>query len=269
VLRVARFAARFADLGFRIAPETMLLMQDMAASGELSALTPERVWAETVKAFKTHQPQVYFDVLREVGALSVLFPALDRLFAVPQSPVHHPEGDAGVHTLLVLQAMRQETDDVGCLWAAVCHDLGKGLTPEHLLPRHPDHELAGVPLVVALNRHYKVPTAVAALAVLVTQWHGHIHRIDELSAQARLDVLNAVDVWRKPDRFMQLLAVCRADARGRLGYEQDAYPQWAQWQALLSAIGHISVSDLMAQGFSGKALGDQVARLRLAFIMGA
>jgi len=263
VLRVARFAARFAPLGFVVAPETMALMRQMVLSGELSYLTPERVWAETVKAMHASKPSVYFQVLRETGALAVLLPEVDRLFSVPQSPKHHPEGDAGIHTMMVLDVMHQVDHGVDVLWAALCHDVGKGVTPEALWPSHPDHEIQGVPLVSSMGKRYKVPAAVQDLALLVTRWHGDIHRIGDLTPEACLTLMNACDVWRKPERFERLLLVCVADSRGRLGYEQDDYPQYEEWQALLSAVRSLSIESVIASGVTGKEIGLRIQEMRL------
>jgi tRNA nucleotidyltransferase (CCA-adding enzyme) len=265
VLRVARFAAKLAPFHFQIAYETIALMRNMVAAGELACLTPERVWLETVKALQTQAPQRYFEVLQQVGALPMLMPELSRLFGVPQEAKWHPEGDAGTHSLMVLQAMRRVTDDVACLWAALCHDLGKGITLQALLPKHPEHEVFGVPLVIALCERYKVPTAVQDLAVLACRWHGDIHKGAELSAQARLAVFDACDAWRKPERFILLLQVCQADSQGRLGFENQAYPQLTLWQAWLRELAQISAAQFIAQGLQGVAIKQAMVQARLAY----
>lgn len=265
VLRVARFAAKLAPFHFQIADETLALMRNMVAAGELACLTPERVWLETVKALQTQAPQRYFEVLQQVGALPMLMPELSRLFGVPQETKWHPEGDAGTHSLMVLQAMRRVTDDVACLWAALCHDLGKGITLQALLPKHPEHEVFGVPLVIALCERYKVPTAVQDLAVLACRWHGDIHKGAELSAQARLAVFDACDAWRKPERFILLLQVCQADSQGRLGFENQAYPQLTLWQAWLRELAQISAAQFIAQGLQGVAIKQAMVQARLSY----
>lgn len=267
VLRVARFAAKLAQFHFHIADETLALMRQMVTSGELASLTPERVWLETVKALQTQSPQVYFEVLYQVGALQQLMPEITRLFDVPQEAKWHPEGDAGVHTLMVLQAMRRITDDVACLWAALCHDLGKGITPVSLLPKHPNHEIAGVPLVVALCSRYKIPAVVEALAVLVCRWHGDIHKANELSAEQRLAVLDGCDVWRKPERFKQLLLVCRADSEGRLGFEAEAYSQLDLWQNWLACLSQVSAQGFIEQGLKGADIKRAIAQQRLNLLV--
>ena len=266
VLRVARFAAKLAQFHFHIADETLLLMKQMVASGELASLTPERVWLETAKALQTQSPARYFDVLQQVGALALLMPEVSRLFAVPQEAKWHPEGNAGVHTLMVLKAMRNLTDDVACLWAAVCHDLGKGVTPEGLLPKHPNHEINGAPLVEALCARYKVPSVVRDLSVLACRWHGDIHKAQELTAEQRLAVLDGCDVWRKPERFGQLLLVCLADSQGRLGFETESYPQLALWQGWVERLSQVSVRDFIAQGLQGEAIKQAIAQARLVML---
>jgi len=266
VLRVARFAAKLAQFDFQIADETLALMKQMVTTGELSCLTPERVWLETVKALQTHSPQRYFEVLQQIGALALLMPELSRLFAVPQEAKWHPEGDAGVHTLMVLQAMRKLTDDVACLWAALCHDLGKGVTPEGLWPKHPNHEMNGVPLVEALSARYKVPAAAQALALLVCRWHGDIHKAQALTAEQRLAVLDACDAWRKPERFGLLLFVCMADSQGRLGFEDEPYPQLVLWQDWLTCLSQVSAQGFIEQGLKGADIKQAIAQQRLLML---
>lgn len=252
VLRVARFCAKLAEFGFKLAPETLDLMRRMVVSGELTQLTPERVWIETSKALITAHPEVYFQVLRDTGALAQLMPELDVLFSVPQDEVYHPEGDAGTHTLMVLQMMRRSTQDVALLWAALCHDLGKGVTPPTLWPRHPEHEQAGVPLVESLSQRYRVPTHIQQLAKLVCRWHGDIHKSDELAAEQRLKVMEACDVWRKPAQFEALLRVSEADSRGRLGFEVTDYPQAQRWRDWLERVQSVSAEVFIAQGLTGR-----------------
>ncbi len=263
ILRIARFAAKLALFNFQIADETLELMTQMIASGELACLTPERVWLETVKALQTQAPQRYFEVLQQVGALQALMPELSCLFSVPQEPKWHPEGDVGTHSLLVLQAMRKISDDVACLWAALCHDVGKGLTPIALLPKHPNHEANGVVLVKILSERYKIPSLVQELAMLACRWHGDIHKAQELSAEQRLAVFDACDAWRKPERFMQILLICQADSQGRLGFESELYAQFSVWQAWLIMLSKISAQDFIARGLQGSAIKQAIVEQRL------
>ena len=194
VLRVARFAARFAHLGFTIADETLKLMRDIAASGELAHLTQERVWQETERALGESKPWVYFQVLRDCDALAIIFPELDRLFGVPQPEKHHPEIDCGIHTLMVLEQACKLTDDVNVRWASLLHDLGKGLTRESLLPSHHGHEQSGEQLVIELNQRLKTPNEFKDLSRLVCVWHTHVHRAFELNAKTILKFFSKIDL---------------------------------------------------------------------------
>jgi tRNA nucleotidyltransferase (CCA-adding enzyme) len=223
VLRVARFAARFAPLGFAIAPETTALMSEIVRSGELQALVAERVWVETERALGEAQPTVYFAVLRECGALAALFPEIDRLFGVPQPEKWHPEIDTGIHTLQVLDVACELATETTVRFAALVHDLGKGVTPRDQWPSHIGHEQAGVRVVGQMCERLKVPTEHRELGQLASREHQRIHRAHELRDATVLEVLEATDAFRRPDRFEKLLLVCEADARGR-GPELRARP---------------------------------------------
>jgi tRNA nucleotidyltransferase (CCA-adding enzyme) len=218
ILRVARFAARYAPLGFRVAEETLQLMRRMVAEGEAAALVPERVWTETEKALGEPSPEVFIETLRDCGALAVVFPELDALFGVPQPEKWHPEIDTGVHQLM---ALRQAV----ALGANV--DLGKGVTPAHVLPSHHGHEDAGVALVEQLAARLRIPHQFRELAVITSRYHTHVHRALELRPATLLRTLEACDALRRPERFAEFLLACEADARGRKGLEARAYPQRA------------------------------------------
>lgn len=267
VLRVARFAARFHSLGFKIAPETVNLMHEMTTRGELAHLTAERVWQETQKAFDTEHPHIYFKVLRKVGALAVLFPEFDRLFGVPQPEQHHPEIDSGIHTLLVIEQARKLTEkaenQTALFWAALCHDLGKGLTPSASLPHHYGHEVKGIKPTQDLSNRLKIPTAVKDFAMLVTEYHTHCHKMAELRPATVLKVFNALDVWRKPQRFFDFLLACEADARGRLGLSQRAYPQAALATRYFEAANHVDVQQVIEDGFEKQAIREELDRRRI------
>lgn len=239
VLRVARFTARFAPLGFTIAPETLALMQQLVGSGELETLPPERIWQETRKALLSEQPAVFFTCLRDCGALAVLFPELDQLFGVPQPAKHHPEIDCGIHTLLVLEQATRLSDELAVRFAALVHDLGKGTTPANILPKHHGHEERGVSLIKALCSRLRVPRACQELAVIVSRWHLHCHRALELKPETILKVLTATDALRRPERFEQFLLACEADARGRTGFEDRDYPQVDYLRRTLAAAQNI------------------------------
>lgn len=272
VLRVARFAAKLAPFGFTLHADTKALMSDMVASGELAALTPERVWQEVVKALNTDQPSVFFKVLRQVGALEVLFPELERLFVVPQSAKHHPEGDVGVHTLMVLDAAAKLTKDVDIRFAALVHDLGKGVTPETLWPSHPEHESAGLPILRALCQRYKLPKKVQHLAEKVTQWHGLIHKgLDSqsqpgLQAEQYLQVLQSCQAFKNTATLERVLLACEADSKGRLGFEMQPYPQKDFWLKLAQVASQVDNQAILAQGFQGAEIATAIEQERLRMI---
>ncbi len=266
ILRLARFSARYAALGFRIAPETLVLMRAMTAAGEVDHLTPERVWAETARALSESQPGRFIETLRACGALARIFPELDRLFGVPQPPGHHPEIDTGVHTLLALeQAVRLGADPV-TRFAVLVHDLGKGATPPAEWPRHLGHEQRGAELVRTLCQRMHIPNMYRELGVLTARFHTHCHRALELRPKTLLNTLQGLDALRKPQRFGQFLMACEADARGRLGLEDRAYPQPELMHRALQAAINVRARPLLEQGLVGLALAAALERDRLAVI---
>lgn len=263
VLRVARFAARYAHLGFRIAPETLALMQQMAQAGELSHLTPERVWKETESALLTRNPQVFFQVLRDCGALSVLFPEVDTLFGVPAPAKWHPEIDTGIHTLMTLTIAAQLSPALDVRFATLCHDLGKGLTPPELWPRHHGHGPAGVKLVARLCERYKVPVAIRDLAKLVAEFHDLIHTIQILQPKTLVKLFDNLDAWRKPERVEQLALTSEADARGRTGFESSDYPQGRLLRAAWQVARSVDSKAVVAAGFQGANIREELTRRRI------
>ncbi|MFI8417194.1 multifunctional CCA addition/repair protein [Serratia sp. NPDC078593] len=264
VLRVARFAARFAHLGFSIAPETAALMRQMADSGELTTLTAERVWKETEKALQSDSPQIYFQVLRDCHALGVLFPEIDALFGVPAPEKWHPEIDTGIHTLMTLTIAAQLSPDIDVRFSALCHDLGKGLTPKEHWPHHHGHGPAGVPLVENLCQRLRVPNPLRDLAKLVTEYHDLIHTVEKLRPETLLKLFDAIDVWRKPQRLQQMILTSEADARGRTGFEQNPYPQGDYLREAYQVANGVSVQEVVASGLQGLAIRDEVRRRRQA-----
>ncbi|WP_458070387.1 multifunctional CCA addition/repair protein [Rhodanobacter sp. BL-MT-08] len=267
VLRVARFAARFAPLGFTVADETMALMRQMVRDGEVDHLVPERVWAETRKALAEPQPSAFLRVLRACGALAVLFPEVDALYGVPQRAEFHPEVDTGVHLEMVLDAAARiapGNDIVG--FCALTHDLGKALTPVNELPRHVGHEhRGGVPLR-ALAERLKVPTEHAALAEQVCREHLNAHRAFELKPATVLKLINALDALRRPARLDMFLAACEADKRGRLGHGDDAYPQADYLRAARAAAAAVDAGNFVTQGLVGPAIGAAMNAARVKAI---
>ncbi|AFR04815.1 multifunctional CCA protein [Pectobacterium carotovorum subsp. carotovorum] len=263
VLRVARFAARFAHLGFQIAEETMALMQKMAHEGELAYLTPERVWKETEKALGTSSPDVYFQVLRDCGALAVLFPEIDNLYGVPAPAKWHPEIDTGIHTMMTVAMAARLSPEIDVRFATLCHDLGKGLTPPELWPRHHGHGPAGVKLVEALCQRLRVPNPIRDLAKLVAEYHDLVHTVQVLQPKTLLKLFDAIDVWRKPQRLEQLALTSEADARGRAGFEENPYPQGDYLREAFRVASQVSSADVVADGFKGIDVRNELARRRI------
>lgn len=262
VLRVARFAARYKEYGFTIDSDTMALMRRISASGELEALSAERVWKETARALMEDRPEVYFETLKACDALPVWFPEIDVLWGIPNPPKWHPEVDTGVHTMMVLsQAAELTKDDNDALpirFAALTHDLGKALTPADKWPAHHGHEKLGLDAIDALCARLKVPNQCHQLARLVCEYHGHIHRAFNLKSTTLLKVFNQCDAWRKPERFDQFLLACKADARGRTGFEQDKYEQMNYVKQALEAATRVDVQQIIGKGYKGKAIKEQL-----------
>jgi tRNA nucleotidyltransferase (CCA-adding enzyme) len=267
ILRVARFLARFAPLGFRIADETLALMRAMVANGEAAYLVPERVWAETRKALAEPAPSAFVRALRACGALAVLFPEVDALYGVPQSPEHHPEVDCGVHLELVLdQAARLAPGDELAGFCAFTHDLGKALTPKDELPRHIAHEHRGLAPVEALCERLKVPAEYAQIAALTCRHHLDAHRALELKPSTVLALLEAFDAFRRPQRLEPFLVACMADKRGRLHHENDAYPQADFLRTARDAAAAVTAQPFVEQGLQGQAIGKAMHKARIAAI---
>lgn len=268
VLRVARFAARYAELGFRVAEPTLQLMRQLSESGELQALTAERSWKEISRALLEPHPQVFIQVLRDCRALEHLLPEVNALFGVPQPPAHHPEIDTGVHTLSVLEQAARHDQPLTVRWACLLHDLGKGTTRPSEWPRHIAHEQRGVKLIKAVNERFKVPKDCQELAVLVGEYHTHGHRALELKPTTLLELLQNFDVYRRPQRFEDFIMACEMDARGRLGFEERDYPQADYLRGAAAAARGVAVQPLVAQGFKGQALGEALKRARLEVLKG-
>jgi len=263
ILRLARFAARFAPLGFRVAGDTIALCREMVESGEVDALVPERVWQEMAKALMAPAPDAFIRTLRDCGALAVLFPEVDCLFGIPQPENHHPEIDTGEHILLVLQQAARLDGDLPARFAALVHDLGKGRTPAAELPRHRGHEARGVPLVEAISERLRVPSECRDLARGVTRYHLHCHRIRTLRPQTLLDMLERLDLLRRPARLDNFLLACEADYRGRLGLEDRPYPQADYLREALDRCRAVDASRFVEQGLKGPAIGEAIRRVRL------
>lgn len=266
VLRVARFAARFAHLNFRIADETQALMREMAVSGELAHLTAERVWKETEKALLTRNPQVYFQVLRDCGALQVLFPEIDKLYGIPAPIKWHPEIDTGIHALMTLAMSAALSDQLDVRFATLFHDVGKALTPAEKWPSHHGHGLAGVPIVEALCQRLRVPNQVRDLALVVTEFHDVVHTIERQPADALIALFDRIDAWRKPDRVEKMALTSEADARGRAGLESMTYPQGDYLRQAFALAQAVPTKDVVAAGFKGAEVREELTRRRVAVL---
>src|SRR5487761_11659 len=266
VLRAARFAARYAELGFHVAEETVALMRSMTESGELAALVPERVWQETERALGESRPDVFFATLRECGALQVIFPELAALYGVPQPPRWHPEVDTGVHVMLALRYAAGADASTAVRFAVLMHDLGKALTAPAHWPSHRGHEEAGVPVIEGLCARLKVPNGFRELAVLTARHHAVVHRAAELRPATVLKLLEATDAFRRPARFEEVLAACEADARGRTGLEEKPYPQREYLRRARAAAAAVSLDESEREGLVGAAIGERIREKRLAAI---
>ncbi|MCU7696235.1 multifunctional CCA addition/repair protein [Acinetobacter sp. AYS6] len=262
VLRVARFAARYSAYGFHIAPETLQLMQTMAESGELDALTPERVWKETSRALLEDHADIYFQTLRDCGALKHLFPEIDALFGVPQRPEYHPEVDCGIHTLMSLQQACKSNYSLDVRFAVLVHDLGKALTPVNELPRHIMHEERGVKPVTELCERLKVPTQTRQLALSVCKEHLKCHQIMSLKPGTVWRLLQRLDVLRRPERVEAFVQACECDARGRLGLEDRPYPQAQYMLDAMQVVRSIKVQDL-PENIKGAEIGEMLIQYRI------
>lgn len=263
ILRIARFAARYHGLGFRVADETIALMQTMVANGEVDHLVAERVWKETERALGEPHPEIFIEILRACHALARLFPEIDALFGVPQTAVHHPEIDTGIHTLMSLQQAVKLSPSTCVRFATLLHDAGKATTPMDEWPRHIAHEERSLPLIKQLCERIAAPKDYKELALMVAQWHTHCHRALELKPATILKVLQSNDAFRRPERFEQFLLCCEADARGRTGFENRIYPQADFFRSALKAAQKVDIAVIQKNGFSGKDFGDEVNRQRL------
>jgi tRNA nucleotidyltransferase (CCA-adding enzyme) len=266
VLRVARFAARFAEQGFTVAPDTNLLMREMVKSGEVDALVAERIWKELHKALTTDHPQKFFEALRECSALKKLFPEIEKLFGVPQPEIHHPEIDTGVHTMMVLEQAARLSSDPLVRFAALLHDLGKASTPKDEWPKHVGHEQRSIPLVKAVCERLRVPNEYQRLAIEVARYHLHYHRAAELKPATMLKVIQAINSFQNPQRLEHFLLACEADSRGRLGFENNDYPQADIIRSAYKAAALVSSKPLVDKGLKGTAIGQELQKLRIEAI---
>ena len=263
LLRVARFAARFGTLGFRVADDTLSLMRQIVADNELQYLPAERLWSEIQRALAEPTPTRFFEVLRDCGALQQILPEIDALFGVPQPEQHHPEIDTGIHTLMSLTQAAQLSPSPLIRFAVLTHDLGKGTTPESEWPRHIAHEQRSVGLIDQLAKRLRIPRDYHKLAKNVARFHTHCHRAFELRPETLIKTLEELNAYRQPEHMDAFLLVCEADARGRSGFETRPYPQADWFRSVLKATSSIDVPALQAAGFEGKALGNAIHQQRI------
>jgi tRNA nucleotidyltransferase (CCA-adding enzyme) len=266
VLRVARFAARLAPLGFRVAPETLALMRAMVERGEVHALVPERVWQETEKALREPKVAEFFKVLRECGALQPIYPEIDALFGVPQPAQWHPEIDTGLHTLMVLEQAALLSPDPTVRFAALVHDLGKGTTPREEWPSHRGHEERSVAAIEAMSLRLRLPGEYRDLGIIVARYHGIVHRAFELKPKTILDFMEHADAFRRPERFTQALLACEADSRGRTGLESEPYPQRAYLQSACAAAAAIKPTAEEITSLGGAKIAERLHQRRVRAI---
>ena len=266
VLRTARFAARFAELGFSIAAQTRELIAEIGQSGELDALVPERVWVEMHKALAENNPQVFFTSLRYCGVLKILFPEIDNLFGVPQTASYHPEVDTGIHVMMCLKKSAELGYTPDVRFAVLMHDLGKANTPQEILPGHRGHEQRGVKLAREFCQKWRVPKAITELALMTCEYHTHVHRMYEMKPSTLLRFFMQTDSFRRPERFNKMTQACIADARGRTNFENDPYPQAAYADRLVKQLNELDLSPILETGKKGKQLGEAIYDFRLAYL---
>ncbi|WP_294564637.1 multifunctional CCA addition/repair protein [uncultured Succinatimonas sp.] len=266
VLRVARFAAKLHYLGFYVADETLLLMQEMTQSGELSSLTPERVWIETQKALNTSDPHIFFIILKKVGALKVIFPEVDALFGVPGPKRWHPEIDSGIHTLMTLRRISLETSDPKTRFAMLCHDLGKALTPKNEWPHHRNHCALGVEPLKQLCKRLKVPKDYEELAYIVVFHHSYMHHLYRNGAEGIVNLLDKLDAWRRPQRIKPFVQCCKCDFLGRKGFENRPFPRADYFLAIFSLCLSVKAGEFISLGYTGKDIGSKMHEKRVELV---
>ena len=267
LLRLARFAARYQELGFTLAKETRDLLIGMVTAGEVDYLVPERVWAELVKALKEPTPSAFFYALKDCGALAKIFPEIDALFGVPQPAQYHPEIDTGVHSLMVLDQAALLSNDTEVRFAALVHDLGKALSPKDNLPHHHGHEQEGLSVLSKMCNRLRVPRSYKTLAIHVMQYHTHCHKAMELRSGTMTDLLTTLGVHKPQHKFNEFLLACEADARGRTGFEDRPYPQADLLRTAAKAIAELDITPVLDSGLRGEFIGEAIRRLRIKAVL--
>ncbi len=266
ILRVARFAARYAHLGFTLAEETRDLMEQMVGNGETEHLVAERVWAELYRALLEQSPSAFFNILKDCRALESIFPEIARLFGIPQPPTYHPEIDTGIHVMMVLDQAAKLSNKAEVRLAALLHDLGKGLTPPEQWPSHHGHEKNGLPVLEAFCERLRVPKHFKSLCQQVMRYHGHCHRARELRANTLTDVLNALNAFKPKHSLAEFLLACEADMRGRKGFECKPYPQADYMAGAALAARSVDTAEIAQSGLKGSQIGAEIRRRRIAAV---
>jgi tRNA nucleotidyltransferase (CCA-adding enzyme) len=264
VLRVARFAARFAD--FRVAEETLALMRRMTDGGEVDHLVPERVWQELARGLMEARPSRMLAVLHECGALARILPELDRLFGVPQPAEHHPEVDTGAHVLRVVDQAAARHFPLPVRWAALLHDLGKGVTPHAEWPHHHGHEATGAALAETVSERLRAPADCRDLAVLAAREHGLVHDAARLRPATLVKLLERADALRRPGRFGQLLEACECDFRGRPGWEDRPWPAGDILRRALAAVQAVDAGAIAAATADKAQIAERIHEARVAAV---
>jgi tRNA nucleotidyltransferase (CCA-adding enzyme) len=266
ILRAAKFSARFADLGFVLASETLDLMSKMVCDGEADTLQADRIWQETKAALAGLNPHLYFQTLRHCGALAIIFPEIDALFGVLQPPKWHPEIDCGLHTLMVLEQSAKLSEDFSVRFAALVHDLGKAKTAVKALPNHTGHEHRNVKLIKDMSKRLPIPRNCRELGILVAEYHKQCHCAFELKPSILLKLFNSIDAFRRPDRFQKFLLACEAGARGRTGFEDSPYPQAAYLKAARNEATLVNAQQIADTNIDGAAISVEIDKMRIKAI---
>lgn len=266
ILRIARFAARYAPLGFTVAPETRELMQSMVEQGETDHLVAERVWAELYKALQEQKPSVFFQVLRDCHALKIIFPEIEALFGVPQPEVYHPEIDTGVHCLMVLDQAAMLSDKPEVRLAALLHDLGKALTLPQYWPSHHGHEQKGLPVLERFCDRLRIPKTFKVLAHHVMEFHTHCHKAFELRPETLVDTLQHIGAFKAENHLEEFMLACEADVRGRAGFEQTPYPQAMYLRQVTEIAKAVDNSAVLHSQLQGAAIGAAIRQQRIAAV---
>ncbi|URJ25817.1 tRNA CCA-pyrophosphorylase [Blochmannia endosymbiont of Camponotus sp.] len=263
VLRVARFAARFAHLNFTIAPETLILMKQMIH--ELLSLSPERVWTETKKALITDNPQVYFTILRHCGALKILFPELDALFNIPDSTQYCTKINTGCYTMRTLSKAAHLTDDISVRFSVLCRDLGKGilLNKKNKNIKHHNHRKLGITLIHDLCNRFKIPHEIRNFSKIISEYHGYLYNVKILAPEMLMTLFRVFDCWRRPNRIDQIILISQSEAIRCENYNNYSINQENLLRTAFIVTKKISTANIIKDGFTGSNISKELYARRL------